>query len=45
MTLQYLGTLKPTQREENLLPVAEAVPSAPDTVNLPKHLDIHLPVS
>lgn len=45
MTLQYMGTLKKTERDPALLPSVEPVPCADETVKAPRHLDVHLPVS
>lgn len=45
MTLQYMGTIKPSERDPALLPYVEAVPAADATVATPRHLDVHLPVS
>lgn len=42
--LQYLGTLKKTERDPKYLPSVEQVPCAGEDVKLPRHLDVHLPV-
>lgn len=44
MCLQYMGTIKPSERDPALLPTVEAVPVADETVTAPRHLDVHLPV-
>lgn len=44
MTLQYMGTLKATERNPALLPFVEPVPCADESVKAPRHLDVHLPV-
>lgn len=44
MCLQYMGTIKPSERDPSLLPTVEAVPVADATVTAPRHLDVHLPV-
>ncbi|CAM9843317.1 unnamed protein product [Pylaiella littoralis] len=45
MTLQYLGTLEPSERDPLLRPTVEAIPAADSTVTSPRHLDVHLPDS
>eukprot|EP00903_Cladosiphon_okamuranus_P006624 g6470.t1 len=45
MCLQYMGTIKPSERDPSLLPTVEAVPVADATVTSPRHLDVHLPDS
>ncbi|CAM9586417.1 unnamed protein product [Ectocarpus sp. 12 AP-2014] len=45
MTLLYLGTIKPSEREALLRPSVEAVPASDATVTTPRHLDVHLPDS
>lgn len=44
MCLQYMGTIKPSERDPSLLPTVESVPVADATVTAPRHLDVHLPV-
>ena len=44
MCLQYMGTIKPSERDPSLLPTVEAVPVADAAVTAPRHLDVHLPV-
>ncbi|CAN0420806.1 unnamed protein product [Hapterophycus canaliculatus] len=45
MTLQYMGTIKPSERDPSLVPSVEPVPAADATVKTPRHLDVHLPDS
>lgn len=45
MTLQYMGTLKPSERDPSLIPFVEPVPCADESVKTPRHLDVHLPDS
>lgn len=44
MCLQYMGTIKPSERDPSLLPTVEAVPVADAAITAPRHLDVHLPV-
>eukprot|EP00752_Nemacystus_decipiens_P009435 g8434.t1 len=45
MCLQYMGTIKSSERDPSLLPTVEAVPVADAAVTATRHLDVHLPDS